>query len=481
MNTTVRFTETLPFPNTTSSKRIVPTSDLPAPMRISPIDSSPIGQGPVSQETLVWEPAVKRNVQSKPLRVEQDHRPTAKEPRPAQTTPSDEPAPSGTRPNTMHPSYARVEIREVSTRRDRDRFVKFPWTIYGNDKQWSPPLLIEAKAFIDRRKHPFYAHGDAAQFLAMRDGVVDGRIMASDDPRYNEEHSANTGCFGLFECVNDQAVADALLSRAAEWCRTKGRTEIMGPVDYSTNYPCGLLIEGFDTPQRVMMNHNPPYYVTLFEGWRLGKAKDLYAWWFDDTADMLDRWSKLASRFEKRGAVKIRPANFKNFEEEVARCQDVYNAAWETSWGFVKMSDVEFRHMAKHLKQLAQPELILLAEVDGEPAGFCVTLPDFNEATRPLNGRLTNWGLPIGLVRLLRNLRRIRTARMAVLGIREQFRRRGVAELFILRALSVGRDKLHYNGAELGWTLEDNVLINRTIAKVGGQRYKTYRIYSTNI
>jgi GNAT superfamily N-acetyltransferase len=125
--------------------------------------------------------------------------------------------------------------------------------------------------------------------------------------------------------------------------------------------------------------------------------------------------------------------------------------------------------------------LMLLAEVDGQAAGFCVTLPDFNEATRPLNGRLTNWGLPIGLIRLMRNLRKIRTARMAVLGIIEQFRRRGVAELFILRALEVGRKKLHYTGAELGWTLEDNDLINRTIAKVGGQRYKTFRIYAASI
>jgi GNAT superfamily N-acetyltransferase len=400
-------------------------------------------------------------------------------PAPAPTSPEN--SAGRERLNTMHPSYSRVEIREVTNRRERDQFIQFAWTIYAGDKQWSPPLWMEARAFIDRGKHPFYKHGDAAQFLAIRDGVLVGRIMASDDPRYNAEHGTNTGCFGLFECIDDQGVADALLARAAEWCRERGRDEIMGPIDYSTNYPCGLLIDGFDTPQRVMMNHNPPYYAKLLENWRLAKAKDLYAWWFDDKADMLDRWATLAGRFAKRGNVTIRPLNFKNFDEEVARCQQVYNEAWETSWGFVKMSDAEFRHMAKHLKQLAEPELMLLAEVDGQAAGFCVTLPDFNEATRPLNGRLTNWGLPIGLIRLMRNLRKIRTARMAVLGIIEQFRRRGVAELFILRALEVGRKKLHYTGAELGWTLEDNDLINRTIAKVGGQRYKTFRIYAASI
>lgn len=386
-----------------------------------------------------------------------------------------------TRRNTMHPANARVEIRQVSSCRERDQFIQFAWQIYANDKQWSPPLWIEARAFIDRGKHPFYLHGDAAQFLAFRDGVVVGRIMASDDPRYNAEHKTNTGCFGLFECIDDQSVADALLSRAADWLRERGRDEIMGPIDYSTNYPCGLLIDGFHSPQRVMMNHNPPYYAKLLENWGLSKAKDLYAWWFDDSAQMLDRWSKLAGRFAKRGNVTVRPFSVKNYDEEVTRCQQIYNQAWETSWGFVKMSDAEFRHQAKHLKQVAEPELMLVAEVDGQPAGFCVTLPDFNEATRPLNGRLMKWGLPIGLIQLFRNLRKIRTARMAVLGIVEQYRRRGVAELFILRALEVGRNQLRYTGAELGWTLEDNDLINRTIEKVGGQRYKTFRIYSAGI
>jgi GNAT superfamily N-acetyltransferase len=255
----------------------------------------------------------------------------------------------------------------------------------------------------------------------------------------------------------------------------------MGPIDYSTNYACGLLIDGFDTPPRIMMNHNPPYYAALLEACGLSKAKDLYSWWFDDRLDVLDAWRAKAERLAARGRFQVRSFRLDDFDAEIERCKAVYNAAWERNWGFVKMSDAEFAYMAKHLRQLAAPELLLLAEVEGRPVGFSMTLPDLNEAIRPLDGRLFRWGLPIGLVRLLRNRRRIRTARLLTLGVIEGFRRRGISELLILRTLDYGKHVAHYTGAELGWTLEDNELINRTIVAVGGRRYKTYRIYEREI
>lgn len=373
-----------------------------------------------------------------------------------------------------------ITIREVRTPRDFKTFVNIPWRINQTDPNWAPPLLLDVKAFLNPRKHPFYGHGAAAQFVAYRGGQPVGRILASDDPNYNQQHSTNLGCFGMFEAIDNPNVAKALLSAAADWLRQRGRTEILGPIDYSTNYPCGLLVEGFDTPQRVMMNHNPPYYARLLEACGLSKAKDLFAWWFDDSNDMLHKWAKRAERFAARGGVTVRPISRKNFDAEVANLQESYNRGWEKNWGFVKMTDAEFQHMALELKKYAQPELVLVAEVDGEPAGLCITLPDFNEATRPLNGRLTTFGVPIGLVRLLYNVRRIKTARMAVLGVVEKFRRRGVVELFILQSLAAGI-ALGYTGAELSWTLEDNELINRTIEKVGGRRYKTYRLYQAAI
>jgi len=370
-----------------------------------------------------------------------------------------------------------IQVRQVSTRRDRDEFVRFPWQVQAGDPHWAPPLLLERKAFIDPKRHPFYRHGSAVQFLAYRDGRPVGRIQASDDPRYNADHGENVGCFGLFDCIDDPAAADALLSTAAAWLRARGRSTVRGPIDYSTNYASGLLVDGFDTPPRVMMNHNPPYYAELLQGWGLSKAKDLYAWWFNGSGGVLDNWVRRADRLAQRGGVTIRPARFGDFEAELARCKDVYNQAWEQHWSFVKMTDAEFRHLAHDLRRMAAPESILLAEIEGRPVGLCLTLPDVNEAIAPLDGRLTTWGLPIGLARLMWNMKRIKTARLAVLGVLPGYRRRGVAELLILRALTHGKNVQGYTGAELGWTLEDNELINRTIESVGGQRYKTYRIY----
>jgi hypothetical protein len=145
-----------------------------------------------------------------------------------------------------------IKISEVTSRGDRDAFIKFPWRIYRDDPAWVPPLIIERKAFLDRKRHPFYQHGDAALFLARRNGEIVGRIMASDDPRYNELHKTNVGCFGLFECIDDRAVAATLFDAAGSWLRARGRSEVIGPIDYSTNYVCGLLINGFEHPPTIL-------------------------------------------------------------------------------------------------------------------------------------------------------------------------------------------------------------------------------------
>lgn len=374
-----------------------------------------------------------------------------------------------------------VEVRPVASRRDLKRFVEFAWQVYAQDPYWAPPLLSEVYEFLDPRKHPFLRHGQRELFLAWRQGRVVGRIMASDDPHYNEAHGSNIGCFGQFETVDDPAVATALLEAAADWLRSKGRSDIMGPVDYSTNYTCGLLIDGFNMPPRVMMNHNPSYYRPLLEGWGLNKAKDLYAWWFIDPDDMLNKWQARADRLAQRGSVTLRPVQVKDVEGELATIADIYNQAWEHNWGSVKMTQEEFAYQAQKLLPIMIPELLMFAEFKGRPVGFAMTLPDVNEAISPLNGRLTRWGLPIGLWRLFRNLKRIRTCRLVMLGVLSEFRRRGVAELLILKTLDHGKNVVNFNAAELGWTLEDNTLINRTIEAVGGTRYKTYRIYDRAI
>jgi GNAT superfamily N-acetyltransferase len=374
-----------------------------------------------------------------------------------------------------------VEVVEVTTRSDLERFVNMPWRIYSADPHWVPPLKVDVKEFVDRRKHPFYRHGAATEFLALRRGIALGRILASEDPRYNEQNGSSVGCFGMFECVEEQEVAHALLDAASRWLRARGCTVIRGPIDYSTNYPCGLLVEGFQTPPRILMNHNPPYYAGLLESWGLGKARDLYAWWFVDPYDMIAKWRRRADWLTRRGGVTIRPFSKKHFDADLKRCHRIYSDAQKDHWGFVELTEAEFHYLARRLAKIGVPEQILLAEVKGEPIGFSVTLPDVHEAIRPLNGRLTSFGLPIGLVRLMCRLPRVKTARMAILVLLEGYRRRGIAERLILETLDYGKNVIGYTGAELSWTLEDNELVNRTIERVGAERYKTYRVYEKPI
>ncbi len=375
----------------------------------------------------------------------------------------------------------RLEIRPVVSGRDLNAFLKVPWRVYGEDPQWVPQLMLDQQEFLNPRVHPFYLHGAAEKFIAYRDGVPHGRILVSDDPRYNAEHHSNLGCFGMFESADDPEMAQALIDAASKWLRDRGRTAIMGPIDYSTNYTCGLLIEGFHTPPRIMDNHNPPYYAGLLESCGLAKAKDLYSWWFLDPKNMGELWRQRAERIMRRGKITIRSFNESDFDAEVQRCNTVYNGAMEHNWGFVSLTEAEFRYMALRLKQLADPKMVLLAEIDGYPVGFSITLPDMNEAVLPLNGRLFPYGLPINVVRFLWRRRRIKTARMIVLDVLEKYRRRGIAEMLILKTLDYGKNVAHYTGAELGWTLEDNYLVNQTIEAVGAKKYKTYRIYEKQI
>ncbi|MBS0211063.1 MAG: N-acetyltransferase [Planctomycetes bacterium] len=374
-----------------------------------------------------------------------------------------------------------VTVHRVVTRAQRDAFLTLPWRIYAHDPVWVPPLLLERRQFIDPRQQPFYRHGVATLLLAEQNGEAVGRMLVSDDPRYNEAHGSNVGCFGMFESIDDPRVAHALLDAGAEWLRARGRNEIMGPIDLSTNNPAGLLIDGFDTPPRLMMNHNPPYYRGLLESWGLSKAKDLYAFWFEDSTDLAGRWHARAERLRKRLGLTIRPMRRSDESADVLRCKAIYNSAWEHNWGFVQMTDAEFKHLADQLHQLTSPEFILLAEIGDRAVGMSVLVPDMNEAIRPLNGRLFNWGLPIGLWKFKRNLQRVKHCRLLVLGVLAEYRRRGIAELLILETLRVGNEIGHFVGAELGWTLEDNDAVNHAIEAAGARRYKTYRIFAKPI
>jgi GNAT superfamily N-acetyltransferase len=373
-----------------------------------------------------------------------------------------------------------IEVSEVISRGERDEFIKFQWQIYASDPAWVPPLLIERKRFLDRKRHPFYRHGDAALFLARKNGKIAGRIMAGDDPNYNSLHQTNTGCFGLFECIDDREVAAALFGAAANWLRKKGRTDMMGPIDYSTNYVCGLLIDGFQFPPTILTAHNPPYYSELIETCGFTKAKDWYAWWFEDPSNAATHLRRLAMRLKTRCPATIRPANLKDLGGESRRLREIFNQAWEKNWGFVPFTQAEIEFMTEELKPLIIPEFAWVAEIGNTPVGFILCLPDVNVVLRDLDGRLTRFGLPIGLIKLLRYKTRVRRARLIALGVVEKYRRAGIAELLVLRIIEETMFKRGITG-ELSMTLEDNYMINRFLKAIGAERYKTYRIYNKSI
>jgi GNAT superfamily N-acetyltransferase len=375
---------------------------------------------------------------------------------------------------------ADVAVTEVAGRQDLEEFISLPWRIYAHDPAWVPPLRREVHAFVDRDHHPFYAHGAGEIFLARHGDEVVGRILVSDDPHYNERHETNVGMFGMFESVDEPAVAHALLDTAAGWLRARGRTGMLGPIEYSTNYTCGLLVSGFETPPRLLMNHNPPYYRALLESYGLQPVRELYAWWIDHEPD-LRPWLARAERIARRG-VTLRPIRKKDLAAEVAKAKVIYNEAWYDNWGSVKMTDAEFDDLGKHLAEIADENLLVMAERDGQPVGFSLSLPDANEAFRAVgDGRLVRWGfVPIGVVKLLLGLRRIKTFRYFALGVLPGFQGRGIAEAMVLRTMGEAL-KAGYTGCEMGWTLDDNVRVNRAIQAVGARRYKTYLIYERNL
>lgn len=370
----------------------------------------------------------------------------------------------------------RIEVTRVRSSAERDAFIKFPWRIYANDPVWVPPLLLERKEFLNREKHPFYEHGDAALFLARAGGEIVGRIMASDDPKYNALHQSNVGFFGMFESIDDQEVANALLEAAADWLRQLGRDAIIGPIDYSIFYLCGVLIEGFQFPPMILTAHNPPYYAGLIERAGFEKEIDLFGWWFADPSDAAKRLRRLAGALEKRREITLRQGDLRNLAAEARKLLEIYHQAWAKNWGFVQFTEKEFEHMTHELKPILMPDFVWVAEIKGEPVGFLLCVPDINVALKQINGRLTTFGLPIGLAKLLYHKSRIKTVRLVAMGVVPEHRRHGVAELLVLRIIEEAMIKRGFVG-EASLILENNRMMNRFLEAIGAEKYKTYRIY----
>lgn len=372
-----------------------------------------------------------------------------------------------------------LRLERVHTKEHWRHFLELPWRIYRGDPCWVPPLKKQVKGYLDLR-HPFYAYGRAERevFLAYRGSRAVGRIAAILNRAHNQFHGDRWGFFGFFECEDDPEAAAALLDAAAFWLVAKGCDAIVGPVSPSTNYECGLLVEGFETPPTVMMTYNPPYYASLLEGWGLAKAKDLYAYWSPVHPGSLDRLRRFSQRTQEREpALTVRAVNLKDFANEVRIIQDIYNKAWEKNWGFVPTSDEEFAWLARELKPLVDPELLYIAFYNGDPAGFLLALPDANPALAELNGSMAN---PWRLLRAYWVGRKPVGLRLITMGVKQQYRLRGIEGVMFYHGLQAALDR-GYRWCEYSWILEDNELAKRTVRLMDAKLTKVYRLYSKQL
>jgi GNAT superfamily N-acetyltransferase len=326
------------------------------------------------------------------------------------------------------------------------------------------------------KHNPFFAHADVQLFLARRDDRVVGRISAQIDHEHNRYHHEQTGFFGFFECVNDPDVAAALLRAAEEWLYARGIDRIRGPLNFSINGEIGFLVEGHDSPPQILMPYTHPYYLELMEGRGYAKAQDLFAWRWE-SQPVPEGPARMVRELRSRPEVKVRIANMKRFDQEVRTILQLYNEAWSENWGFVPATDAEARQMSRDLKLIADPHIVPFVEIDGTAAGVALAVPNLNEAIHDLDGKL----FPFGFIKLLwrMKVRRPRTGRLLLLGIRKEYRTRRYAGLAYLLCDEIYRQaqKRGYEWAEFSWTLEDNHLINSLITKIGCRHYKTYRIY----
>lgn len=371
-----------------------------------------------------------------------------------------------------------VTIRPVGNRRELKGFVRVPFRLHRDHPLWVAPLIFERMQFLDRKKNPWFEHGEAEFFVAERDGEPVGRISAHLDHRWDEYQGGKDAMFGFFETSEDAEVARALLETAAEWAKDKGRERIIGPMDFTTNDEIGILIEGYERRPMILEPWHPPFYRELIEAEGFAKAMDVQMWelQFGDLkeGEAFDPQIHVAAKkaLEDEGIV-IRNMNKRDMAAEVKRFMDVYNEAWGKNWGFVPITDAEVEFQAKNLKQVLEEEWAYIAEKGDEVVGAALTLPDINQVMAKLNGRL----LPFGWLKFLRGKPKIDQLRVFALGVTHAYRHTGVAAGLYLRHLEQAAKPGEIGGGEMGWILETNEAMNRAMEGMGGKVVKKYRLY----
>jgi len=378
-----------------------------------------------------------------------------------------------------------LTISKIENEIELMSFISFPWKVYEHNAYWVPPLVSERKSFLNPDKNPFFEHARGDYFLARRGDEIVGTIAAFTNDLYNQFQETNVGFFGFFEVLEDREAAEALLKTALEWARSAGHDSIIGPAQFSTNDEVGLLIDGFEDTPRVLMTYNPQYYQTYIEGAGFEKAMDLWAYELDIRnylARMPEKLIRVTEKVRERRNFVVRKINMKEFDQEVERIKPIYNTSWEKNWGFVPMTDAEFDRLAEELKPLLDPEVVILVEQEGETIGFGLSLPDLCQPLQlaypspKVNETFT-------MAKLLwhwKVRRQVDWLRVFALGVLPEHRGTGVDALMYIETAKAAV-KRGYKWAEMSWILENNEMMNRSIKMLGGEVYKTYRMYEKKV
>lgn len=371
-----------------------------------------------------------------------------------------------------------VAVRPVRGSVDRKRFVDFPWEIYAADPNWVPPLKSEVHGLIDPGKNPWFEHADAELFLGRRGGKIVGRISAQVDRLVEEHMGRGTGQWGFLD-ASDAGAASALIEAAEDWLRGRGMTRSLGPFTLSVWDEPGLLVEGFDQPPTIMMGHHLPSYAGWVEAAGYRGVKDLLCYELDITQTMPPLVRRLLASTARNPRVRVRKVDKSRFDEEAAIILGILNDAWSNNWGFIPLTDAEIAYAGKKLKPIVFEELIRIAEYDGEPVAFMITLPDVNELTRDLDGRL----FPFGWAKLLWRLRKPRThsVRVPLMGVVKRLQSSPLAGQLAFTLIEDIRlaTVADFGGrrGEIGWILDDNEGMKAIAHALQTRINKVYRIY----
>jgi GNAT superfamily N-acetyltransferase len=377
-----------------------------------------------------------------------------------------------------------ITLKRVESAADRKAFVDLVWKLYANDPHWVPPLKAEMLGLIGGIKfNPWFGHAEAAFWLALKDGGVVGRISAQVDQLVIAPGAPGagpgTGHFGMFECIDDPAVAEALLDAAEDWLRQKGMTRAMGPFSLSVWDEPGLLVQGFEGPPTVMMGHHLPYYEGMVATRGYQGVKDLHCWSLPIAQPFPEMVQRIVAFSERNAKLVTRPVDKSKFDQEAALILDILNDAWSDNWGFVPLTPAEIAYVGKKLKPIIFEGLVRVAEYEGVPVGFMITLPDINELTRDLNGNL----FPFGWAKLLWRLRapKVKRMRVPLMGIRKSLQGHRAASLMAFQMIEyirrVAVTEFGASEGELGWVLEDNGPMRSVADAIDSHVTRTYRIY----